>query len=290
MTSFIKQNLDINQLKDQLFKHVGIFSTLFGLAMLAIFLVNVIIEGIPRLNEQFFTSFPSRFPEKAGIYVALIGSLWIMALTAIVAIPIGVAAGIYLEEYGKKNKFASFIEINITNLAGVPSIIYGLLALEIFVRTLNLGRSVLSGSLTLSLLILPIIIVATREAIKAVPQTLHEASYALGATKWQTIWHQILPASSGGILTGIILALSRAVGESAPLIVIGAMLYLTTVPTHPMDDFSVLPIQIFNWLSRPQKGFIINAAAAIIVLLVITFIMNGIAIYLRNKWQKKVKW
>lgn len=185
---------------------------------------------------------------------------------------------------------ASLIEINITNLAGVPSIIYGLLALEIFVRILGLGRSVLAGSLTLTLLILPVIIVATREAIKAVPHTIREASYALGATKWQTIWNQVLPASAGGIVTGVILALSRAVGESAPLIVIGAMLYVTRVPTQPLDDFTVLPIQIFNWLSRPQKGFIINAAAAIIVLLIITFILNGIAIYLRNKWQKKVKW
>jgi phosphate transport system permease protein len=213
-----------------------------------------------------------------------------MVLTSLIAIPFGVATGIYLEEYGKKNKLASFIEINITNLAGVPSIIYGLLALEIFVRILGLGKSLLSGSLTLSLLILPIIIVATREALKAVPGTIREASYSLGATKWQTTWFQILPASSGGIVTGVILAISRAIGETAPLIVIGAMLYITTVPSTPLDDFSVLPIQIFNWLSRPQKGFIINATAGIIVLLAITFMLNGIAIYLRNRWQKKVKW
>jgi phosphate transport system permease protein len=258
--------------------------------MLAVFLFSVLKEGLPRLNGQFFSSFPSRKPEESGILICLLGTIWIMVLTAFIAIPLGVASGIYLEEYGKKNKFASFIEINITNLAGVPSIIYGLLALEIFVRILGLGKSLLAGSLTLSLLILPIISVATREAIKAVPKTIREASYALGATKWQTIWHQVLPASSGGIITGVILAISRAIGEAAPLIVIGAMLYITTIPTSPMDDFSVLPIQIFNWLSRPQKGFIINATAAIIVLLAITFIMNGLAIYLRNRWQKKVKW
>ena len=184
----------------------------------------------------------------------------------------------------------NFIEINISNLAGVPSIIYGLLALEIFVRILGLGKSLLAGGLTLSLLVLPIIIVSTREAIKAVPRSIREASYALGGTRWQTIWFQVLPAASGGLLTGVILAISRAVGESAPLIVIGALLYITTIPTSPMDDFAVMPIQIFNWLSRPQKGFIENATAAIIVLLLITFMLNGIAIYLRNKWQKKVKW
>jgi len=286
----MNKQFDINKVKDTAFMYFGIFCTLFGLIMLTVFLFSVLKEGLPRLNGQFFTSFPSRKPEEAGILICLIGTIWIMVLTAFIAIPIGVASGIYLEEYGKKNKFTSFIEINITNLAGVPSIIYGLLALEIFVRILGLGKSLLAGSLTLSLLILPIIIVATREAIKAVPKTIREASFALGATKWQTVWHQVLPASSGGIITGVILAISRAIGETAPLIVIGAMLYITTVPTNPMDHFSVLPIQIFNWLSRPQKGFIINATAAIIILLAITFIMNGIAIYLRNRWQKKVKW
>jgi phosphate transport system permease protein len=213
-----------------------------------------------------------------------------MILTSVIAVPIGVAAAIYLEEYGQKNRFASFIEVNIANLAGVPSIIYGLLALEIFVRIMGLGRSLLSGALTLSLLILPIIIVSTREALKSVPKTIREASYALGATKWKTIWNAVLPSAAGGILTGVILAISRAIGETAPLVVIGAMLYMTTIPTHPLDDFSVLPIQIYNWLSRPQKGFIENATAAIIVLLAITFLLNGIAIYLRNKWQSKVKW
>jgi len=286
----MSRHIDTNRLKDNLFRYFGIACTLFGLLMLGVFLFSVAQQGIQRLDWQFFTSLPSRKPEEAGILIPLLGTIWIMVLTSLIAIPLGVASGIYLEEYGKKNRIASLIEINITNLAGVPSIIYGLLALEIFVRILGLGKSLIAGSLTLALLILPIIIVATREALKAVPKTIREASYALGATKWQTTWFQILPASSGGIVTGVILAISRAIGETAPLIVIGAMLYITTVPSSPMDDFSVLPIQIFNWLSRPQKGFIINATAAIIVLLAITFILNGIAISLRNRWQKKVKW
>lgn len=286
----MNRRIDMNRIKDQVFRYIGLGCTFFGLAMLAFFLFSILKEGLPRLNASFFTSLPSRKPEEAGILIPLLGSIWIMVLTSLIAIPLGVASGIYLEEYGKKNKLAALIEINITNLAGVPSIIYGLLALEIFVRILGLGKSLLAGSLTLSLLILPIIIVATREALKAVPKTIREASYALGATKWQTTWYQVLPASSGGIVTGVILAISRAIGETAPLIVIGAMLYITTIPSTPMDDFSVLPIQIFNWLSRPQKGFIINATAAIIVLLAITFLLNGIAIYLRNRWQKKVKW
>lgn len=286
----MNKRFDINRFKDTLFRYVGIASTLFGLVMLGLFLYSVLREGLPRISAQFFTSLPSRKPEEAGILIPLFGTIWVMVLTSLIAIPLGVASGIYLEEYGKKNRLASLIEINITNLAGVPSIIYGLLALEVFVRILGLGKSLMAGSLTLALLILPIIIVATREALKAVPKTIREASYALGATKWQTTWFQILPASSGGIVTGVILAISRAIGETAPLIVIGAMLYITTIPKSPMDDFSVLPIQIFNWLSRPQKGFIINATAAIIILLAITFILNGIAIYLRNRWQKKVKW
>jgi phosphate transport system permease protein len=279
-----------NRLKDKLFSYFGLFCTMLGLVLLGVFLFNIFMAGFSRLNWQFFTSFPSRKPEEAGILVCLLGSLGIIALTTIIAVPLGVASGIYLEEYGRKNRLASFIELNISNLAGVPSIIYGLLALEIFVRMFGLGKSLLAGSLTLSLLVLPIIIVSTRESIKAVPKTIREASFALGASKWQTIWYQVLPSASGGILTGVILSISRAVGETAPLIVIGAMLYLTQLPTSPMDDFSVLPVQIFNWLSRPQKGFIVNATAAIIVLLLITFLMNGCAVYLRNRWQKKVKW
>ncbi|RME17090.1 MAG: phosphate ABC transporter permease PstA [Bacteroidetes bacterium] len=283
-------NIQINRIKDIVFKWYGLFSTIIGVLILSVFLYTIIKEGWDRLNWQFFTSLPSRRPSSAGILVPLLGTLWIMILTSVIAVPLGVAAAIYLEEYGQKNRFASFIEVNIANLAGVPSIIYGLLALEIFVRIMGLGRSLLSGALTLSLLILPIIIVSTREALKSVPKTIREASYALGATKWKTIWNAVLPSAAGGILTGVILAISRAIGETAPLVVIGAMLYITTIPTHPLDDFSVLPIQIYNWLSRPQKGFIENATAAIIVLLAITFLLNGIAIYLRNKWQNKVKW
>ena len=282
-------NIQKNRLKDQIFKGWGSGCTLFALILLAFFIGDILIDGIMRIDWAFIIDLPSRKPEKAGIYTALMGSIWILFLTTIIAFPIGVAAGVYLEEYSKKNRLSAILEINISNLAGVPSIIYGLLGLEVFVRIMGLGASVLAGSLTLSLLILPIIIVATREAIKAVPKSIKDASYALGASKWQTIWNQVLPASSGGILTGVILALSRAVGETAPLIVVGALAYVPFAPESPMDDFSVLPIQIFNWISRPQHGFIENAAAAIIILLLITFIMNGIAVYFRNKWQKKLK-
>jgi len=278
-----------NRFKDQLFKYWGIACTMIGLVLLTIFIADILIDGLRRIDWSFITNLPSRKSEKSGIYTALMGSIWILLLTTLIAFPVGVAAGVYLEEYSKKNKLAGLLEINISNLAGVPSIIYGLLGLEVFVRIMNLGASVLAGSLTLSLLILPIIIVATREAIKAVPTSIRDASYALGASKWQTIQYQILPAAGGGILTGVILALSRAVGETAPLIVVGALAYVPFAPQNPMDEFSVLPIQIFNWISRPQHGFIENAAAAIIILLLITFVMNGIAVYFRNKWQKKWK-
>ena len=282
-------NLQKNRLKDQIFKFWGISCTLIGLVLLFVFIGDILIDGLHRINWDFITNLPSRKAEKSGIYTALMGSIWILCLTTLIAFPLGVAAGIYLEEYAKKSKLAGLLEINISNLAGVPSIIYGLLGLEVFVRIMNLGASVLSGSLTLSLLILPIIIVATRESVKAVPSSIKDASYALGASKWQTIWYQILPASGGGILTGVILALSRAVGETAPLIVVGALAYVPFAPSNPMDEFSVLPIQIFNWISRPQSGFIENAAAAIIILLGVTFVMNCIAVYFRNKWQKKLK-
>lgn len=278
-----------NRIKDQMFKYWGIACTLIGLVLLTLFIGDILIDGLGRIDWSFITNLPSRKAEKSGIYTALMGSIWILLLTALIAIPVGVAAGVYLEEYSQKNWISGILEINISNLAGVPSIIYGLLGLEVFVRIMSLGASVLAGSLTLSLLVLPIIIVATREAIKAVPKSIQDASYALGASKWQTIWNQILPASSGGILTGVILALSRAVGETAPLIVVGALAYVPFAPQNPMDEFSVLPIQIFNWISRPQHGFIENAAAAIIILLLITFMMNGVAVYFRNKWQNKWK-
>ncbi|MFZ1807357.1 MAG: phosphate ABC transporter permease PstA [Cyclobacteriaceae bacterium] len=283
-------NLKRNRRIDKAFKLVGIGCTLFGLLMLVIFIGNILIDGLQRIDWDFLTNLPSRKAEKSGILTAWTGTAWILALTAMIAIPLGVAAGIYLEEYGKKNRIAAMVEVNIANLAGVPSIIYGLLGLEVFGRLMSLGASLLAGAFTLAILILPILIVATREALKAVPNSLREASYAMGATKWQTIWHQVLPASGGGILTGIILSLSRAMGETAPLIVIGALAYVPFVPKSPMDEFTVLPMQIFNWVSRPQHEFLVNGAAAIIILLLITFIMNGVAVYLRNRWQKKITW
>ncbi len=279
-----------SRIKDKLFQGMGIFATLSCLGVLAIFLAFIVYQGADRLSWEFLTSLPSRFAADSGIYTAWIGSIWILVLTTLISFPVGVGAGIYLEEYGKKSRMNKFLEINIANLAGVPSVIYGLLGLEVFVRVMRMGNSILAGALTLSLLILPIIIVSTREAIRAVPRSIREASQALGASKWQTISGQILPASFGGILTGVILAISRAVGETAPLIVVGALAYVPFAPSGPMDEFTVLPIQIFNWVSRPQHEFVINAAAAIIVLLAITFVMNGIAVYLRYRWQKKLNW
>ncbi|HEY9487401.1 MAG TPA: phosphate ABC transporter permease PstA, partial [Chryseosolibacter sp.] len=219
-------NIQKNRVIDSAFKYVGIGCTFLGIIVLAIFLIDIIVEGVGRIDWQFLTSLPSRKAERAGILTAWTGTAWILGLTALISIPLGICAGIYLQEYGTKNRLAHIIELNIANLAGVPSIIYGLLGLQIFVRTLNMGGSLLAGAFTLALLILPIIIVSTREALKAVPNSLREASYGMGATRWQTIWHQILPAASGGILTGIILSLSRAVGETAPLIVIGALAYV----------------------------------------------------------------
>ena len=282
--------LKLNRYIDKGFQVLGIACMSIALLILAIFLISIFSAGFSRIDWNFIISLPSRIASKAGILTAWTGTAWVLGLTAMVSIPIGIAAGVYLEEYGKKNRLASIIEVNIANLAGVPSIIYGLLALEIFVRMMNLGSSLLAGAMTLSLLILPILIVATREALKAVPKTLREASYGLGATKWQTVWYQVLPAASGGILTGIILALSRAIGETAPLIVIGALAYVPFVPRSPMDEFTVLPMQIFNWVSRPQHDFQVNGAAAIIILLAITFVMNGIAVYLRNRWQNRINW
>lgn len=283
-------SIRVNRIIDQGFRYLGIFATFFGLVMLGVFIFNILQEGLTRIDGHFLTALPSRRASRAGILTAWAGTAWVLVLTAFIAIPVGVAAGIYLQEYGRKNTLATIVEINIANLAGVPSIIYGLLGLEIFVRMMRMGSSLLAGACTLSLLILPVIIVATREALKAVPNSLREASYGMGATKWQTIWYQILPAASGGVLTGVILALSRAIGETAPLIVIGALAYVPFVPRSPLDEFTVLPMQIFNWVSRPQHEFLVNGAAAIIILLAITFCMNGIAVYLRNRWQKKINW
>ncbi len=283
-------NSEKNRIKDKAFQWFGITCTIIGLLVLAIFIGDIIAEGFARIDWKFLTSYPSKKPEKAGLYSAMMGTLWMLGLTAIIAIPLGIGAGIYFEEYAKKSRMANILEINLANLAGVPSIIYGLLGLEIFVRSMGMGTSLLAGACTLSLLILPIIIVSTREALRAVPNSIRQASYGMGANTWQTIWHQILPASMGGILTGIILSLSRAIGETAPLIVTGALAYVAFVPETPMDQYTVMPMQIFNWISRPQHGFQVNAAAGIIILLCITFLLNGIAVFLRNRWQKKVKW
>jgi phosphate transport system permease protein len=283
-----KKPLFSTRTKDRLFRIYAIGCTAFALLTLAVLLIDIIIKGASRLNWSFFTNLPSRFPEESGIYTALAGMVSLLIFTLIVALPIGIMAGIYLQEYGKKNRLAKFVEINISNLAGVPSVIYGILGLQVFVRMMGLGNSILAGSLTLSLLIMPIIIVSTREAIKAVPDSLRHAAYGLGATKWQTIRRVVLPSSFGGIMTGIILSTSRAIGETAPLIVVGALAYVPFIPEGPLDQYTSLPIQIFNWTSRPQQGFIMNAAAGIIVLLLFTFILNGIAIYLRNKWYKKI--
>jgi phosphate transport system permease protein len=282
--------LFVNKCKDKAFKVVTFTATLIGLIFLAMLIVNILYTGLTRIDWDFLTSFPSRKPEKAGILSAIVGSIWIMGFTALIAVPVGVMAGIYLEEYTKKNFFTKLIEINIANLAGIPSIIYGLLGLSIFVRALSLERSLLSGALTLALLVLPIIILSTREALRAIPFSIREAAYALGSTKWQTIYHQVLPVALPGILTGTILALSRAIGETAPLIAIGALTYIAFLPHTPFDPFTVLPIQIFNWVSRPQHEFAVNAVAAIIVLLFMTLLLNSIAIILRHKFQKKIKW
>ncbi|MCX6182692.1 MAG: phosphate ABC transporter permease PstA [Bacteroidetes bacterium] len=279
-----------NRIKDKLFGYFGLACTLFGIIMLLVFLSDIVMKGWEKVDFDFLTNYSSSRPKKAGIYPALAGTLWILGLTALIAIPIGIAAGIYFEEYAKKSKMANFLEINLANLAGVPSIIYGLLGLQIFVRSLNFGASILAGACTLALLILPIIIVSTREALKAVPDSIRQASYGMGANTWQTIWHQVLPASAGGIITGIILAISRAIGETAPLIVIGAATYITYIPEGPMDKFTVLPMQVYDWIGMPDPEFAKNAAGGIIILLLITFLLNGIAVYLRNRWQKKVKW
>lgn len=283
-------NEKLNRLKDNSFQIFGIFSTLIGILLISIFIGSILKVGISKIDWDFITGLPSRFSQDAGILTAWTGSLWIIFLSALFAIPIGTGAAIYLEEYASKNRLLRILEINITNLAGVPSVIYGILGLELFVRIMNLGSSLLAGALTLSLLILPIVIVATREALKSVPDSIRQASFSMGASKWQTIRHQVLPAAAGGIVTGVILALSRAVGEAAPVIVIGALAYVPFVAKTPLDDFTVLPIQIFNWVTRPDLEFIINASAGIIILLAITFSLNGIAVYLRYRWQKKIKW
>ncbi|CAN1560318.1 PstA ABC-type phosphate transport system, permease component [Fimbriimonadaceae bacterium] len=270
--------------KDKMFEFLCQLSVLIAVVILIALLWSVFSAGLGRVSSQFLTSLTSRIPQNAGIKAAILGSLWVVGITAIVAIPIGVAAAVYLEEYKiRESKLTDFIQINISNLAGVPSIVYGLLGLELFVRLAGLGRTILAGSLTMTLLILPMVIIVSQEALKAVPQTIREASYGLGATRWQTIRYQVLPSALPGIMTGIILSLSRAIGESAPLITIGAVTYISFTPGGVNDKFTVLPIQIFDWSSRPQKGFQDAAAGAIVVLLAILLVMNSLAIILRAR-------
>ncbi len=281
------EQLRRRHLKGTLFAGLAFLAVLLAILVLATLLIDVFIDGLPWLRPELFKNFPSRFPEKAGLRSALQGSFWLMILTALIAIPIGVASAVYLEEYAPKTALTRFIEINISNLAGVPSIIYGLLGLGLFVREFGLGRSLLAGALTMSLLILPIIIVASREALRAVPRSLREAAIALGATPWQVVRDHTLRYAMSGILTGVILAMSRAVGETAPLITIGALTYIAFDLRGPLDIFTVLPIQIFNWVSLPQKAFQRLAAAGIIVLLAFTLLMNALAIFLRNRLRQR---
>ena len=275
------------RIKGQLFAVVCGAATLVGVIALAVLLVDVVADGVGRLNVDFLTSFASRFPERAGVKAALAGSIWILGLTALIAFPLSVAAAIYLEEYAPKSWVTTAIQTNIANLAGVPSIVYGILGLALFVRALGLERSVISGALTLSLLIMPVIIIASQEAVRAVPSTIREAAYGLGATRWQVVSKQVLPMAMPGILTGTILALSRAVGETAPLIMVGAVGFLAFTPSGLTDSFTVLPLQIYYWVSRPQEEFRALAAAGIIVLLLLLLTMNAIAIVLRNRYQSR---
>ncbi len=258
-----------------------------ALCMLAVLLVYLLVQGVTRIDWSFLTSFASRDPDQAGIKAALLGSIYVVIVAGVVAFTLGVATALYLEEYAARSRFARIAKINISNLAGVPSIVYGILGLEIFVRSLELGKSVLAGGFTLALLVLPIVIVAAGEAVRAVPPSLREGAYALGATRWQVIWHMVIPQAFPGIMTGVILAVSRAIGETAPLIAMGALTFVPFTPDSPFSRFTVLPIQIFNWTSRPQEGFQEAAAAGIIVLLVLLLVMNAGAVYLRNRFQNK---
>jgi phosphate transport system permease protein len=272
---------------DLLFQLASMLTLVVALAALAALVFDVVSDGAGRLDAAFLTDMASRHADEAGVYHALMGTIWVILLTAALALPVGVAAAIYLEEYGTRSRVARFIELNIANLAAVPSIIYGLLGLGLFVRLMGMGQSVMAGASTLALLALPVVILSTREALRTVPGTIREGSYALGATKWQTIWHQVLPMAIPGVLTGLILALSRAIGETAPLITIGALTYIPFAPDTVWSKFTVLPIQIFNWISRPQAEFHTNAAAAILVLLALLLTMNAVAVIVRDRYQRQ---
>lgn len=273
--------------KEKIFLAIAASALLFSLVILFALIIDAFLDGLPRLNIKFLTSFPSRRPEEAGVLPAMVGSIYVTILTILFAVPLGIGGAIYLEVYAPKNRVSSLIETSIATLGGVPSIIYGMLGLELFARALQLGRSLLTGALTLALLVLPIIIVAARESLRAVPQSLWEAALALGATRWQALRDQVLPVAFPGILTGVILTVSRAIGEAAPLIMIGALTYVAFLPDSILSPFTTLPIQIFNWVSRPQKAFHANAAAGIIVLLAITLTLNALSILLRSRFEKR---
>ena len=296
-------NLGLRRNLDKIFAITGMLCLMFGIITLLALLIDLSMQGIPRLSYEFLTSFPSRFPEKAGILSPWVGSLLVLIVTASVSIPLGIGAAIYLEEYAQKNWITSFIELNITNLAGIPSITFGLMALGLFVYQFNLGQSILTAGMTLGLLVLPIIIITTRESLRAIPGSLREAAFAMGCSKWQMVKDHLIPYSMGGILTGVIIALSRAIGETAPLITVGALTFIAFLPTNPisseppyismnwiMEPFTVLPIQMFNWVSRPQVGFHVNAAATGLILVFLTLFLNGIAIYIRYQYRKKIRW
>ncbi len=301
--SNLRANIERRKLISTVFSGLGLLIIFVSTLILFILIAQMMMAGLPRITPQFFTSFPSRHPEEAGILSAWVGTLLVMLVTALIAIPLGIAAGIYLEEYSKKNWLSAIIEINVTNLAGVPSIIYGLLALGLFVYQFNLGQSIIAAGLTLALLILPVVIVTTREAIRAIPNSLREAAYAVGASRWQVVADHILPYSFGSILTGVIIGLSRAIGETAPVITIGALTFIAFLPDAPLQanfpfinfnwlkaPFTVMPIQMFNWVSRPEPEFEVNAAAAGTVLIVMTLGMNAVAIYVRYRFRKGIKW
>jgi phosphate transport system permease protein len=261
-------------------------SVLFGIVLLFLILKEVWDQGASSISHRFFTEPPSRFPEKAGVQSALWGSVWIVGLVALISLPVGVAAAVYLEEYSRKGRLSTFIELNISNLAGVPSIVFGILGMVVFVRVLALGQSVLAGAMTMSLLVLPTVIIAAREAIRAVPSSMRHAALALGATKWQTVASHVLPTALPGILTGVILSLSRAIGETAPLLMVGAAGYIAFPPSGPLSSFTVLPIQIFFWADLPNPGYRGPAAAAILVLLAVLLTMNAAAVIIRQRFQR----
>jgi phosphate transport system permease protein len=292
-----------HRVRDMVFDLLGLIVMLALLFILGALFITLVMDGWERLGSEFFQGYPSRRAANAGILPAWIGSLLVMLVTATAAVPVGVAAGVWLEEYAPKNLFTEIVEINVNNLAGVPSIIYGLLGLGLLVHGLNFGHSIAAAGLTLAMMILPVVVVATREAIRSVPQTIREAAYGLGATPWQVTRDHVLPYSLAGILTGVIIGLSRAIGETAPLITIGAVAFIAFLPTSPLQGdfpfvnfewlstpFTVMPIQMFNWVSRPDPAFQQTAAAAGVVLVALTLLMNGTAIFLRYRARKRIKW